>query len=61
MLAGNRLWLTSSKGQLVGVDAASGQGRQHAGPRAAPIFIAPVVAGGRMYVLTDNAKLIALN
>jgi hypothetical protein len=26
-----------------------------------PIYIAPIVAGGRMYVLTDNAKLIALN
>jgi len=25
------------------------------------VFIAPVVAGGRMYVLTDKAKLIALN
>ena len=26
-----------------------------------PIYIAPVVAGGRMFVLTDKAKLIALN
>ena len=34
VLAGNRLWLTSNKGQLVGVDAATGRGRDHAGPRA---------------------------
>jgi hypothetical protein len=26
-----------------------------------PIYIAPVVAGGRMFVLTDKAQLIALN
>ncbi len=26
-----------------------------------PVYIAPVVAQGRMYVLTDEAKLIALN
>jgi len=26
-----------------------------------PSFIAPIVAGGRMYVLTDKARLVALN
>jgi hypothetical protein len=26
-----------------------------------PVFIAPVVAGGRLYVLTDNARLLAFN
>jgi hypothetical protein len=25
------------------------------------VFVAPVVAGGRMYILADNASLIALN
>ena len=60
VLAGNRLWLASNKGQLVGVDAATGrvETKQDLGQ---PVFIAPVVAGGRMYVLTDKAKLIALN
>jgi outer membrane protein assembly factor BamB len=60
VLAGNHLWLTSSKGQLVGVDAITGkvQSTQDLG---GPIFIAPVVAGGRMFVLTDKARLIALN
>jgi len=60
VLAGNRLWLASNKGQLVGVDAATGrvETKQDLGQ---PVYIAPVVAGGRMYVLTDKAKLIALN
>ena len=60
VLAGNRLWLTSDKGQLVGVEAASGKvaATQDLG---APVFIAPVVAGGRMFVLTDAARLLAFN
>jgi len=60
VLAGNRLWLTSDKGTLLGVDAGTGRvdTTQDLGQ---PVFIAPVVAGGRMYVLTDKAKLIALN
>jgi outer membrane protein assembly factor BamB len=60
VLAGSRLWLTSNKGHLVSVEAATGRvlTTQELG---APIYIAPVVAGGRMFVLTDKAKLIALN
>lgn len=58
-LAGNTLWLASAKGQLAGIDAATGRvtTQQDLGD---PVYIAPVVAGGRMYVLTDEAKLIAL-
>ena len=37
VLAGNRLWLTSNKGQLVSVDAATGKVSCHAGPRAADL------------------------
>jgi outer membrane protein assembly factor BamB len=60
VLAGSRLWLTSSKGQLASVEAANGKvaSTQDLG---SPIYIAPVIAGGRMYVLTDNAKLLAFN
>jgi outer membrane protein assembly factor BamB len=60
VLAGSRLWLTSSKGQLASVEANTGKvaSTQDLG---SPIFIAPVIAGGRMYVLTDNAKLLAFN
>ncbi len=60
VLAGGTLWLTSNKGQLAGVDAATGRvGSQlNLGD---PVYIPPVVAQGRMFVLTDTAKLIALN
>jgi outer membrane protein assembly factor BamB len=60
VLAGNRLWLTSNKGHLVSVEPATGkvETTQDLGQ---PIYIAPVVAAGRMFVLTDKARLIALN
>jgi outer membrane protein assembly factor BamB len=59
-LAGGQLWLVSNKGQLVGVEAATGKVATQLN-LGAPAFIAPVVAQGRMYVLTDTARLIALN
>jgi outer membrane protein assembly factor BamB len=60
VLAGSRLWLASSTGQLVGVDATTGRvdSTQDLGQ---PVYIAPIVASGRMFVLTDKAKLIAFN
>lgn len=61
VLAGGKLWLASDKGQLVGVEPATGKpdgGGQNLG---GPVFTSPVVAGGRMFVLTDKAKLVALN
>lgn len=60
VLAGGKLWLVSSSGQLVGVDAMSGRvsSQQSLGES---VYVAPVVAKRRMYVLTDAAKLIALN
>jgi outer membrane protein assembly factor BamB len=60
VLAGNRLWLASSKGQLVGVEAQTGKvlGTQDLGQ---PVFVGPVVAGSRMYLLTDKARLVAFN
>lgn len=59
-LAGGQLWLTSDKGSLVGVDAITGKvnTQQDLG---GPVFIAPVVAQGRMFVLRDDAHLVALN
>jgi outer membrane protein assembly factor BamB len=59
-LAGGALWLASDKGLLVSVDAVTGKlGAQQS--LGSPVFIAPVVAQGKMYVLTDNAKLMSLN
>jgi outer membrane protein assembly factor BamB len=59
-LAGGMLWLVSNKGQLVSVEATTGRitSQQDLG---APVYVAPIVAGSRMYVLTDRARLIALN
>ena len=60
VLAGNQVWVVSSDGLLVGADARTGQ----IGSKIdldTDVFVTPVVAGGRMYILTDNADLIALN
>ncbi len=60
VLAGNQLWAVSSQGVLAHVDANAGRvaGTQDLG---GPVYVAPVVAGNRMFVLTDKARLIALN
>ena len=60
VVAGNRLWLTSNKGKLVGADAATGRVDAQISI-GTPSYIAPIVAEGRLYVLTDNAQLIAYN
>ena len=54
------LWLASAKGTLVGVDAATGRITTQK-ELGSPIYVAPIVAQGQMYILTDSAKLIALN
>jgi len=60
VLANGILWLASKDGTLAGVDATTGRvtGQVNVGD---PVYISPVVAQGRMFVLTDNAKLIAFN
>ena len=60
VLAGGRLWLVSGEGLLVGADARTGQPLTQL-DLGTDVFVAPVVAGGRMYILADNASLIALN
>ena len=60
VLAGSRLWLASAKGQLVSVEPGNGKvATTH--DLGAAVFIAPVVAGNRMFILTDNARLLALH
>ena len=59
VLAGNKLWVTSSKGKLVGVDPITGKPVAER-DLGAPLYLAPVVADGRMYVLTDRASLVAI-
>jgi outer membrane protein assembly factor BamB len=60
VLAGNRLWLASTKGQLFGVDAISGSISTQM-DLGTPVTITPVVADGRLYVMTEKAQLIAMN
>lgn len=60
VMANGILWLASKEGQLAGVDAATGRvtGQMSVG---GAVYIPPVIAQGRMFVLTDDAKLIAFN
>jgi hypothetical protein len=44
----------------VGVEATTGRVATQK-EIGSPVYIAPVVAQGRMYILTDAARLIALN
>ncbi len=60
VLAGGKLWTVSSEGLIVGVDAATGQISTKLDLKTA-VLIPPIVAGGRMYIYTDKAKLIALS
>ena len=55
---GGKLWLASNKGILVGVDALTGTVQLKI-KLGAPVYVPPVVAEGRLFVLTDDAKLIA--
>ena len=58
VLGGGKLWFASNKGLLVGVDALTGtvQAKINLGD---PVYVPPVIAEGRLFVLTDDAKLIA--
>ncbi len=60
VLAGGRLWLASTDGIMISVDAKTGNIMSQR-DLDQPIFIAPIVASGRMFVLTDKARLLALN
>lgn len=60
VMAGERLWLVSNTGKIVGLNPKNGKiiSKKDLDYR---IHIAPIVANGHMYILTDNAKLVALN
>lgn len=58
VMAGGRLWLTNSMGELVGVSPADGQVvSRH--KLSSDTFLPPVVANGTLYVLSDNGTLTA--
>ena len=60
VLAGGKLWLVSGMASWSGRDARTGQLSTQL-DLGTPVFVSPVVAGGHMYILADNAELIALN
>lgn len=58
VLAGNRLILTSSRGQIAYVSPADGAVQSIVDTRASMSF-APVIANNTMYVLEDSGRLVA--
>jgi len=59
VLAGNRIWLTNSLGQLVPFDPTDGK-QGDAIDLDEPVYISPVAANGIMYVVRDDGSLVAL-
>lgn len=60
VLASGRLWLASAEGVMISVDAKTGSVLSQR-DLGTPVFIAPIVASGRLFVMTDKAQLLALN
>jgi outer membrane protein assembly factor BamB len=58
VLASERLWVAGSNRELVALDAYEGK-RVASIKLKAPAYLPPVVAGGMMYVLTDDGSLMA--
>ena len=58
MLAGNRLILTSSRGQIAFVSPVDGTVLSTTETRS-PISLAPVVADNTLYILNDAGRLTA--
>ena len=59
ILAGNRLVVGSSRGDVKMLDPRSGEIVKEMSVKA-PIFVPPVIANETVYLLTDEAKLVAL-
>jgi len=57
-LAGDRLWVASSRGDVVAIDASEGRVKPFAREKE-PISLAPVVAKSTLYVMTDLGRIIA--
>jgi outer membrane protein assembly factor BamB len=58
VLAGNRLWIANSRGELAFADPATGEVTQFA-DLGAPVSLAPVVASQTLYVLDDSGRITA--
>lgn len=60
LLAGGRLWLGTSDGRIVTMDPSNGQVLS-AEQIGNPVYIGPIAAGGRVFVLDNGGKLTAIN
>ena len=58
VLAGDRLILASSEGQMVSVSAGDGK-VQSTTKIGAPVFLSPVVANSTLYILDNSGKITA--
>lgn len=58
VLAGNRLWIASSRGQVQSVDVTTGVATPFTELNAG-VSLPPVVAGGTMYILDDSGRITA--
>lgn len=58
VLAGNRLWVANSEGEIFAASVTDGSFKRHA-QLGAPVTLAPVVAGGTLYVLDDSGHITA--
>ncbi|HNJ47085.1 MAG: PQQ-binding-like beta-propeller repeat protein [Novosphingobium sp.] len=56
VLAGERLWFTNSRGEVYSASVTDGR-PQLVDSLGSPITLAPVVAGGRLYVLDDGGDI----
>ena len=59
VMGGGRLWLTNSRGELIGFSPVEGTQTDKI-DLGSPIFIPPVIANGVIYVVTDEGDLVAL-
>jgi outer membrane protein assembly factor BamB len=59
ILAGGKLVLASSKGEAVIVNPGDGEITKTVRV-GAPVYIAPVAANGRVYLTTDDGRIVAL-
>ena len=59
LIASNRIVVASSKGALIALDSQTGAEISRLNLKS-PVFIEPIAAGGKILVLTDEAKLIAI-
>lgn len=58
VLANNRLWVASSEGEVLSVDATNGQTAPFTELRD-PVSLPPIVAGGTLYILDDGGRITA--